>query len=272
MRKGRKINTRVTKQMLLAFCFLLLASSLQAQTWEAGGFLGAAGYMGDLNQRAPVKPSGIAAGAFVQRNFNPYLALKLNYTYGKITGADSTSNTQQFRDRNLSFTTPLNELSLMLEFNLMKYTPGADKNRFSPFIYFGAGVVDYHPQADYQGNMYNLSPLMTEGQANPYPTMALVMPYGAGVKYNFSGSWNIMAHLGYRYVRSDYIDDVSGTYADKSTFGNPVAQALSDRSGERTGIYIGSPGTQRGDMRGHDTYLFVGFTLSFTFVSANCYY
>jgi hypothetical protein len=113
---------------------------------------------------------------------------------------------------------------------------------------------------------------MTEGQTKPYASMALVIPYGAGVKYNFSSSWNIMFNAGYRYVKSDYLDDVSTQYADKSKFTNPLAAALSDRSGERTGVYIGTPGTQRGDFRGHDTYLFVGFTLSFTFLTTNCYY
>ncbi len=101
--------------------------------------------------------------------------------------------------------------------------------------------------------------------------MALVIPYGVGVKYNFSSSWNIMASLGYRYVKSDYLDDVSGTY-QKRTGLTPLAAALSDRSGENTGVYIGVPGTQRGDYRGHDITMFVGFSISFTFLTTNCYY
>jgi hypothetical protein len=263
-----------TVKKLSAFCFLLLAFPvcLYAQTWEAGGSVGGAAYMGDLNQQNPVKISGMSAGVFVQRNFNPYLSLKLNFTYGKIQGADSTSKTEQFRDRNLSFMTKLNELSLIGEFNFMKFTPGADFDHFTPYLFLGVGVVDYNPQATYLGSTYDLRPLMTEGQAKPYANMAYVIPYGAGIKYNFSSSWNIMFNAGYRYVHSDYLDDVSSQYPDKSKFTNPLAAALSDRSGERTGVNIGTPGTQRGDFRGHDTYLFVGFTLSFTFLTANCYY
>jgi hypothetical protein len=259
---------------LFAFCYLLSAFStpLLAQTWEAGVFAGAAGYVGDLNQRELVKPSGPAVGAFVKRNFNPYLSVKLNLALGKIAGADSVSNTQQFRDRNLSFHTQLAELSFISEFNFMKYTPGAldDLHRFTPYIYFGAGVTEYNPQADYQGQTYDLRPLRTEGV--DYPSNAIVIPYGAGIKYNFTGSWNVMFSVGYRYARTDYLDDVSGLYIDKNNFTDPVAAALSDRSGERTGVYIGVPGTQRGDLRGHDNYLFIGITLSFTFLTANCYY
>lgn len=265
-----------TFKKLFVFCFILFAfpAGLLAQTWEAGVFGGGTGYIGDLNQRTLVKPSGIGAGIFAQRNLNPYLSLKLNYTYGKIQAADSVSGTRQFRDRNLSFHTQLNELSLMAEFNFMKYTPGAmdGEHRFTPYIFFGAGVVKYDPQADYQGQTYDLRSLMTEGQGTPYPSMAIAIPYGAGVKYNFSGSWNIMFSAGYRYARTDYLDDVSGLYADKSKFTNTIATELSDRSGEKTGNYIGVAGTQRGDLRGYDSYLFLGFTLSFTFITSNCYY
>lgn len=265
-------NKCILKIILFAFSFSLSALSLRAQTWEAGGSVGGSGYMGDINQRSPVKISGLSAGVFVQRNLNPYFSLKLNYTHGKIQGADSTSNNAQQRDRNLSFRTTLSELSLMGEFNFMKYTPGADDHHFSPFVFFGIGAVDYNPQAGYLGSVYDLRPLGTEGQSQEYARVAMVIPYGAGIKYNFNSSWNIMLNAGYRYVRSDYLDDISGVYPDRTRFVNPLAAALSDRSGERTGTYIGVPGTQRGDFRSRDTYMFIGFTLSFTFVTSNCYY
>ena len=155
------------QKRLSAFCFLLLAFPVCvfSQTWEAGVFGGGAGYIGDLNQRALVKPSGIAAGAFFQRNLNPYLSVKLNYNYGVISAADKNSSSPQFRDRNLSFRTTLNELTLMGEFNFMKYTPGAldGEHRFTPYIYFGGGVVKYNPQALYLGSYTDLRPLVTEG-------------------------------------------------------------------------------------------------------------
>ncbi|MDP9047469.1 MAG: DUF6089 family protein, partial [Bacteroidota bacterium] len=120
---------------LVLFIFLVFLSfSLKAQTWEIGGAFGGSGYMGDLNANNPVKVSGIAVGGFVKRNFSGYLSLKLNYTYGHISGADSTSNDQQFQNRNLSFTTPLTELGLIGEFNFMHYIPEAGKNKFTPYI------------------------------------------------------------------------------------------------------------------------------------------
>src|SRR5277367_5818686 len=101
----------------IAILLILSSLSLKAQTWELGGAVGASGYMGDLNPNNPLKFSGIAIGGYVQRNFNGYVSAKLNYTYGQIAGADSTSSNQQFRNRNLSFKTQLQELSLIGEFN-----------------------------------------------------------------------------------------------------------------------------------------------------------
>ncbi|MGZ3944181.1 MAG: type IX secretion system protein PorG [Mucilaginibacter sp.] len=257
---------------LFLICLLFLSFNLRAQTWEFGGTLGAAGYMGDLNPNNPLKPSGISFGAFAQRNFDGYWSAKLQYTFGEIAADDKNSSDPQFQTRNLSFNTKLNEVALIGEFNFFRYIPEVGQNRFTPFIYAGVGVVGYTPTANYQGHTYDLRSLMTEGQSKPYPGSALTMPYGAGIKYDFAGKWNFTADIGYRHPRTDYLDDVSGNYAPKNKFIDPVAQALSDRSGENTGVYIGAAGTQRGDLRPHDTYWFIGLSISFTIISSKCYY
>jgi hypothetical protein len=256
-----------------AFLLLFFLSyNLRAQTWEVGGSVGAAGYMGDLNPNNPLKISGPALGVFGQRNFDGYWSMQLKYTFGQISAADNTSSDPQQRERNLSFSTTLNELSLMGQFNFFKYVPEAGQNRFTPFIYLGLGAVNFNPTTNYQGHTYDLRPLMTEGESKPYPNVVATIPYGAGIKYNFAGKWNFIADIGYRNPYTDYLDDVSGTYPDKSKLTTPLAQALSDRSGETTGVYIGAPGTQRGDLRSRDTYMFINISISFTFVTSKCYY
>ena len=256
----------------LFIILIFFSLNLQAQTWELGGSLGGSGYMGDLNPNNPVKFSGIAAGVFVKRNFDGYLSAKLNYNYGQISADDRNSANAQFRDRNLSFTTQLHELSVIGEFNFVRYIPEAGQNRYTPFIYLGAGVLGYNPQATYDGQVYDLRPLTTEGETKPYSKTAIAIPYGVGFKYNFSGKWNFIADIGYRKPNTDYLDDVSGVYANKRKLPNDLARALSDRSGEITGNYIGSPGSQRGDFQKRDTYMFISFSVSFTFVTSKCYY
>jgi Domain of unknown function (DUF6089) len=255
------------------FLFLLFASvSLRAQTWEVGGSVGGAGYMGDLNPNNPLKISGIALGAFVQRNHDGYFATKLKYTFGHIGASDNTSSNPQFGQRNLSFSTLLNEVAVTEEFNFFKYIPEAGKNKWTPFIYLGIGAVGYNPKATYQGQTYDLRALTTEGEPKPYSKIAISIPYGAGFKYNFSGKWSLIGDIGYRNPTTDYLDDVSGVYPNRTKLPNDISRALSDRSGENTNVYIGNPGTQRGDGRPKDTYFFVNITISFTFVTSNCYY
>lgn len=246
------------------------AEKLSAQTWEVGGTAGESGYIGDFNPNNPFKLTDPGMGFFVKRNFNTYLSLKVQYMYGIIRGDDSTSTNQQLFNRNLSFITSLSEISLIGEFNFMSYIPEVGTNKYTPFIFAGIGSTNFNPKAGYRGINYELAPLTTEGQAKPYNTQAWVIPYGAGLKFNFTGKWNFIVDLGYRYTNTGYLDDVYGAYADKSKLPSVLSQALSDRSAERTGTNIGSTGTQRGNYS-HDTYMFLGFSISYTFVTQNCY-
>jgi hypothetical protein len=252
--------------------FLFISCHLQAQTWEVGGGVGGAGYIGDLNPTNPVKVSGVAGGLYVKRNFDGYLSAKLNYTMGKISADDSKSGSQQFRDRNLSFNDPIKELSLIGEFNFMNYIPDAGPNKYTPYIYTGVGIAAYTPRTNYQGKSYSLRDLKTEGQPKAYGKSAFEIPYGVGIKYNFNSKWTAAGDIGYRYAFTDYLDDVSGVYAEKALMTNPLSRILSDRSGEVNGNYIGVPGSQRGDFKSHDTYFFISFTISYTFVTQRCYY
>lgn len=258
------------KFVLLIF-LVFISYNLQAQAWEIGGAAGGSGYMGDLNPNNPLKVSGIAVGGFLKRNFNGYLSAKINYTYGRISAADSNSSSQQFRNRNLSFTTPLSELSLIFEFNFMHYIPEAGKNKFTPYIYAGVAGLNFWPGTIYNGRWYALDNFQTEGQKKPYSPYAFSIPYGVGIKYNILGKWTLAADIGYRQPNTDYLDDVSGLYPDKNKI-SYTAAVLSDRSGERTGIFTGTAGSQRGDLRPHDTYFFTQISVSYTFVTQKCYF
>ncbi|MEO3404523.1 DUF6089 family protein [Mucilaginibacter sp. CAU 1740] len=260
-------------KILLFIALLCFTYSLQAQTWEIGGSIGGAGYIGDLNPNYPVKVSGFSAGVFGKRNFDGYFSAKLNIAVGNIAAYDSRSKNPDFRQRNLNFKDQLREASIIGEFNFMNYIPDAGPNKYTPYIFTGIGVTSYAPRAqDFRGREVGLRQLKTEGQARPYGNNTVVVPYGLGIKYNLSGKFTVMTEMGYRYAFTDYLDDVSGVYADKGRFTTTSGRLLSDRSGELTGKYIGTIGSQRGDSKSHDTYFFLNFTIAFTFVTSNCYY
>lgn len=261
----------LNRYLLFFILFICGEQSARAQdaNWELGLALGGAGYMGDLNQNNPLQVSGLSGGLFAKRNFNQYLGLRVQYTYGQIKADDANSNNEQFRERNLKFKTSLNELSTLLDVNLFDYKLGGGLHRFSPYIFTGVGLVMFKPTVKFDGERYRLDRMATEGQESAYSNVVATIPYGVGIRYNYKNAWSIFSEIGYRTPLTDYIDDVSGRYPINPVIvGNGQNQLnLSDPSITQ----IGYVGTQRGDFRKRDTYLFVSVGISFTFVSSKCY-
>jgi len=257
----------------LSLLIVLTGGMLRAQTMELGLSAGGAGYIGDLNQDRLFKLSGFSAGAYVKMNLDPYWAVGLHYTYGKIRANDADSHNEQFRNRNLNFRTPLNEISLQVDFNFFEYFAGGGRRIFSPYIFTGVGTTLFNPSATYNGMDYKLRYYLTEGQGAPYKNYTFAVPYGAGVKVRLKENWGMFAQAGYRTSYSDYLDDVRGRYPNESKWpenDSPELRAtrlmLSDPSGNPY-----RPELQRGDLRKRDTYMFVGIGISYTFVSQKCY-
>jgi hypothetical protein len=252
-------------------------------TGDFGVSLGAAHYFGDLNPNAKLNRPKIAAGAFFRKQFGNYVALRINAHFAKL-GYSDIYNTQNEFDlrRNLSFNTNIWELALQGDFNFFKFLPGDPRYRFTPYITFGVGTFSYDPYAYYQGQKVYLRPLGTEGQGSaaypnrkPYGTMAVCFPFGVGVKYNLNRDINLGFEVTYRFTTTDYIDDVSTTYAGAAAFpplpnGNPsLAGLLQDRSYEK-GTPIGIAGRQRGYANQKDSYVIAEFTVSFNLTSYRC--
>lgn len=267
------------KQLVYFLAMFLCGISAKAQVFEVGAVAGGAGYLGDLNQNKPLKISGISAGAFVKVNIDPYWAVGLHYTYGKIKADDTKSDNEHFRNRGLNFSTPLNEVSLQVDFNFFEYFAGGGAKTFSPYIFTGIGGVLYNPTARYSGvvgledKKYNLRDYHTEGQNVSYRNYALTVPYGIGVKVKLKENWGLFSQIGYRTAYTDYLDDVSGLYPNMAHWDNEpngaISKLLSNPSNSATSAVLQY--TQRGDFRKRDTYMFVGIGISYTFVSQKCY-
>ncbi len=263
---------RYKKLVLSLLFFFGLLSTVSAQRAEVGIDAGGAGYMGDLNVNNPLKISGISAGIFAKINFDPYWGLGLYYTYGSVKANDLSSSNADLRKRGLNFKSNLHEISILTELNFFDiYSPVA-KKRFTPFIFAGIGGFIFNPKANYGGGDATLRIYRTEGPLEQYKNYAITVPYGAGAKYRLTENLTLFSKIGYRTAFTDHLDDVSGVYpAANSWRGDPPNQAaysyfLSDPSQDPTKV-----GTQRGDFRKRDTYMFVSIGISYTFVSQKCF-
>jgi hypothetical protein len=274
---------------LTILCLLLICFKGNAQEeaivheGEFGISAGGSHYFGDLNPNPRFNRPNMALGAFFRKQFGNYVALRLAGHYAFLGYSDKYNTSNEFmRRRNLSFNTNIWELTLQGDFNFFKFVPGSLYNRYTPYITLGAGVFNYNPYAYYQGQKVYLRELGTEGQGSaayparkPYGSMAVCFPLGVGVKYNLNRKMNLGFEVVYRFTTTDYIDDVSTTYAPDAQphllpDGSPTLwYAMQDRSGE-VGTPIGIKGRQRGYSNQKDGYLLAEVMLSFNLTSYKC--
>ncbi len=267
--------------MRLRLLFVLTCSALfvaapssfsQMKGWELGGWIGASNYFGDLNTNYRLNRIHPAAGLLTRYNFNERLALRLGASYGRISATDADSKNIFERTRNLSFRSDIVDGAMLLEFNFMPYMHGHREYYFTPYLFAGPALFYFKPRTEYEGRWYDLPELGTEGQfrGEEYSTVQAALAYGLGMKVDFSYRWSMSIELSGRKPFTDYLDDVSGVYADirdiRSLRGD-IAAALADRSGEAR---IGEPGRQRGNGKNDDTYLFLGVGLQYYFGQIRC--
>jgi Domain of unknown function (DUF6089) len=261
----------------------LYAQYAVQQEGEFGIGLGAGHYFGDLNTRARINRAKLAGSLFFRKNFSNYIALRIGASFAQLGYSDiyNSHNTYMY-SRNLSFNSKVWELALQGDFNFFRFMPGEPEYSFTPYITFGVGVFSYDPYAYLRGEKIFLRPLGTEGQGSnlypdrkPYSSMAISIPFGAGIKYSLNERINIGFEIVHRFTTTDYLDDVSKTYVDPSVFppnpdGSPSnALLLSDRSYE-VGEPIGIPGRQRGNSKQKDQFATAMFTISFNLQSYRC--
>jgi len=271
---------------LLPGTWLLLAACLPAQAqyesfYQEGEFgvqLGAAHYFGDLNTQTGLKRPQPALGVFYRKQLNNYSAIRIAANYARLAYSDHLQSNNEFqRRRNLSFETSIWELLVQGDFNFFRFNPTNPQERFTPYLTFGAGFFYYDPFARLNGRKYYLRTLGTEGQTSAlyperkaYSTVALAIPFGVGIKWAVTTNMNLHFEILHRFTGTDYIDDVSGTYAGLNAFSSSSpGWLLQDRSYE-TGPRIGTAGAQRGFSGNKDQYITATLGVSFNITSYKC--
>ena len=267
--------------LIMLLCLLLTTFkplNTNAQRSEFGLFGGTSFYLGDLNPTKIFAQPKVAGGFLYRYNLSPRWAIKADFLFSKVGASDALNNGGY--ERNLSFTSPITELSAQAELNFLKLYNSAGKNRFAPYIFAGVSLFSFDPQTTINGITYELQSLGTEGQGlddgpgKKYSLTSFAIPFGIGIKCTIGRYFSIGAEWGMRYTFTDYLDDVSGVYYDNDMLrqlrGDLIAD-LADRSPELTDAETGLPlnrhaaGTQRGNTTTTDLYSFAGITFTVKF-------
>lgn len=266
------------------FCVMLLAfpdASVQAQNSEVGACVGTMFYLGELNPTRLFAQPQLAAGLVYRYNISPRWAVKADFMFGKVMASDA--NNVNNKERNLSFSSPITEFSVVGELNFLQLYTSVGKNHFAPYIFAGATIFSFDPMAEYKDEtgkvtVYELQCLGTEGQGlegmpKKYSLTHFAIPFGIGFRFNIGRYVSIGAEWSMRYTFTDYLDDVGGRYYDNDLLreqrGDIIAD-LADRSPELIGpdgnpLPLHHAGVQRGNPTTHDLYSFAGATLTVKF-------
>ncbi len=288
----------MNRQILIVFLAAILTLSAKSQSsleyvqkGEFGISAGAAHYFGDLNTRASLNRVKPAVGIFFRKQFGNYVGLRIAAHYAQLGFSDTYSKNDYQKTRNLSFNSNIWELALQGDFNFFKFVPGDPDHGFTPYVTLGVGIFSYDPYAYLNGKKVFLRPLGTEGQntgykgRKPYSTMAICIPFGVGIKYNITPKVNLSVEICQRFTTTDYLDDVSTTYAgtglngDVNSFPNDAvglpttAKIMQDRSiefGLDPNSPLGREGRQRGWSKQRDQYIIAEIGLSFNISTYRC--
>jgi len=214
-------------------------------------------------------------------------AFKAMLEMAVVAGKDSYTKDIYRQNRNLSFSSPIIELSAQAEYyfigekrtNLYRISgvKGKKKRKYTMYAFTGIGAFFYNPTAKYDGKRYSLRKYHTEGQGLPggakkYSNFNMCIPIGLGYNYLIDRRWSLGAEIGFRKTFTDYIDDVSGTYYDKTllqqNYGD-IAVALADPSlgtiPTATMPNGDGTGAQRGETKYKDAYVFLEFNVNYKF-------
>ena len=231
-----------------------------AKQYITFGFsLNALNYFGDIVPKdralstdiAYTRPGlGISSTARLGKSFG----LRAAFLYGRISSndyavADPSDDEAIYRyARNLQFRNNIKDLSLVgvYDFFPNPYTVSL-RMRWTPYVFAGVSVFHHNPQGlvpdqailtpdqvdnpftpAEAGEWVKLKPLQTEGTS--YSNFQLSIPFGGGVRFRISQLIDVEAEFSYRYLFTDYLDDVSGNYVDKGTLDSETAKIMSDRS------------------------------------------
>jgi opacity protein-like surface antigen len=257
------------RSFLILICFLPFGTIAQSRL-HISVFGGTSNYQGDLQpKRFTYNQSKFAFGGGLRYDLTERIALRGELKYGQLQAADSL-NPPNLRSRNLSFQSKLYEASLLAEYSFGDIL----ERKMVPYIFGGIAVFHFSPYTTYNGRVVYLQPLGTEGQGlaaypekKKYKLNQFSIPAGAGIRFAVNQNVDLSFELGYRLTFTDYIDDVSGSFADQNLLRTGNGQLAVDVSYRSDELKDGNPlypaeGTKRGG-KFKDSYYFTGITAAF---------
>ena len=202
--------------MRITVAFLLLfTASLQAQTFEIGGYFGGANAIGDVGKTNYIDPEGLAFGALFKWNKSKRYAWRASVTRANLIFNDNLSSLESRRTRGYRVNNTILEYSAGLEFHFWEYNLHKLGPAYTPYLYTGVTYFRY----DY--NYIDGTPpdeLRLTGQREG----SFAIPMVVGGKVRINQFLILAAEIGARYTLTDNLDasNPEGSNFESFRFGN----------------------------------------------------
>jgi hypothetical protein len=207
--------------VVLVFCIGATSANGQiaAPKWEIGVNLSSFIYQGDLtpSRLGSFKTAGPGFSIYGNRILNSSFSLRTTLAFGQLKGDDAKYTSPAWRQqRNLSFKTPVFEVSEMLVWNFLGNNYDRTNTGFSPYLLGGVGYSFLKIRRD--ASQFNTHYFVTGSkealglaadEAHSLPKGIPVIPVGLGVRYGLTPALSASAELAYRASFTDYLDGFS---------------------------------------------------------------
>lgn len=254
----------------LIFAFILLPLFSSAQNFHFSAKLGIASYQGDLKEKSlSLSQSKFMAAIGARYDLTEHIALRSYFTFTGVQADDKKGNASM-KARNLNFKSGIIDWEAGIHYSVLDL----NNHWWTPYVFAGIGIYHFNPTTkDENGNKVKLQPLNTEGQGivpgvKQYSLTQFNIPLGIGVERMLNEDMRVGLEIGYRKLFTDYLDDVSGVYADETVLSSAKGQAAADiayRGDEIGGGPYPPAGTTRGNPKNKDGYFYIGLTYTLRF-------
>ena len=246
-------------------CCLPVAAA--AQNFHFAARLGIANYQGDLQAKSVTFNQAKFLGSLgAMYDLSEHFTARTYFTLTSLKADDKKGNAAM-KARNLNFQTKLLDIELGAQYNILSL----NDSWWTPYIFAGVGLYHFNPfTKNTDGAKTFLQPLSTEGQGieagkKEYKLTQFNIPLGIGATYAISEDIRVGLELGYRKLFTDYLDDVSTTYADQGALLAAKGQTAVDLA--YRGDEVGAGGypaakTSRGGSNVKDGYYYMALTVT----------
>lgn len=220
----------------------------QNKSFQAiSAYIGPAFYYGDIAPNNAILSTdyqwnNLSVGGKYHYQLHRFFSVYGGYSFVHLRASDYLSTESRVGDgdaqalsryqRNLDFRNNIHEFSVGGLFYPLSTTLGKNyRPNINPYFTLGFAMLLHSPKGwdPELDDWVALRPLETEGVS--YSSVTAAIPIGIGLTTSLSFNFDIGFEINYRYVFSDYLDDVSDSYPELSSFNDYQAARMSNKTG-----------------------------------------